>query len=183
MHVSLDGFVADSNEKIDWISVDKEMFEDVNSLVKKADTAIYGRGTFQIMDSYWPTAADHPKATKHDKDHSRWYKSAKKIVFSKTLNKSALENTTFIKNIIKEDITKLKNQAGKDIVMFASPGLASQFMNLNLIDEFWFNINPAVLGSGKPLFKDIKKKHNLSLISTKKYKSGVVLVRYKVKSS
>jgi len=84
MHVSLDGFAAGPNGEIDWIYLEDELFEDVHNIVRNADTALYGRVTYQLMRSYWPTAAKNPKATKHDIDHANWVNPAVKIVFSKS---------------------------------------------------------------------------------------------------
>src|SRR5436853_7158414 len=75
MHTSVDGFVAGLNGEMDWINVDDDMFEYAGKQTDLADTALYGRITYQMMESYWPTAADQPNATKHDIQHSRWYNS------------------------------------------------------------------------------------------------------------
>ena len=178
MHVSLDGFVAGPNGEMDWIYLDDELFEDVHDLVNTADTALFGRLTYQLMESYWPTAADSPTATKHDLDHSRWINPAPKIVFSRTLKKVEWQNTRIVKDHIADEITKLKEQPGKNLILFASPGLASTFMNLDLIDDYWFNVNPIVLGKGKPLFKDLSNMHKLKLLLSKTYKTGVVKLHY-----
>src|SRR5438132_14165262 len=66
MHVSLDGFVAGPNGDIDWVRFDDDLVEDVQALVDSADTALFGRVTYQLMESYWPTVADSPAASKHD---------------------------------------------------------------------------------------------------------------------
>ena len=178
MHVSLDHFVAGPNGEIDWIYLEDKLFEDVENMISTADTALYGRVTYQMMESYWPTAADKPTGTKHDIVHARWVNAAPKIVFSRTLKKVGWQNTRIVKDHIAEEIVKLKKQPGKNIVLFASPTLASTFMNLDLIDEYWFNVNPIVLGMGKPLFKDIDEMHKLKLLETKSYENGVVLLRY-----
>ena len=178
MHVSLDSFVAGPNGEIDWIYLDDEMFEDVHDLVNTADTALYGRVTYQLMESYRPTAADSPTATKHDHDHARWVNPAPKIVFSRTLKKAEWQNTRIVKDHIAEEIAKLKRQPGKNLILFASPSLALTFMNLGLIDEYWSNVNPVVLGKGKPLFKDISNIHQLKLLESKTYKTGVVKLHY-----
>ena len=78
MHVSLDGFTTDSKGGMDWINVDEEMFDYAEKRTRESDTALYGRGTYQIMESYWPTAADKPNATKHDLEHATWYNRVKK---------------------------------------------------------------------------------------------------------
>ncbi len=178
MHVSLDGLVAGPDGGIDWVYLDDEMFEGVHDLVSAADTALFGRVTYQLMESYWPTAASRPTATKHDIEHSSWLNPAPKIVFSRTLKKVDWQNTRIVKDHIGEEIAKLKKQPGKNLILFASPSLASTFMNLDLIDEYWFNVNPVVLGKGKPLFKDLSNMHKLKLLDSKTYKPGVVNLHY-----
>ena len=178
MHVSLDGFVAGPNGEIDWILLDDEVFDDGRDLINAGDTALYGRVTYQLMESYWPTAADSPTATKHDIDHARWVNPALKVVFSRTLKKADWQNTRIVKDHIPEEIAKLKKQPGKNMILFASPSLASTFMNLDLIDEYWFNINPIILGKGKPLFKELGDMRKLKLLGSKTYKTGVVNLHY-----
>ena len=88
VHVSLDGFVASADEgmaSLGWISLSDDMFEFVEHRIQKTDAALYGRVTYQMMESYWPSAAEQPNASPHDHAHSRWYKTARKIVLSKTL--------------------------------------------------------------------------------------------------
>lgn len=174
MHVSLDGFVAGPKGEIDWIYLDDEIFEDGENMIKTADTALYGRVTYQLMKDYWPTAADKPGATKHDIEHGRWVNAASKIVFSRTLKEVGWQNTRIVRDNIAEEVAKLKKQPGKNLILFASPTLASTFLNRDLIDEYWFNINPIILGNGKPLFKDISGMHKLNLLGAKTYDNGVV---------
>jgi len=178
MHLSLDGFVAGPNGEIDWIYLEDELFKDGHALIQTADTALYGRVTYQLMESYWPTAADSPTATKHDIDHANWVNPAMKIVFSRSLKKTDWQNTRIVKDHIAEEIAKLKEQPGKNMILFASPSLASTFMNHDLIDEYWFNVNPIILGRGKPLFKDVRSMRKLKLIGFKAYKNGVVNLHY-----
>jgi dihydrofolate reductase len=178
MHVSLDGFVAGPNGEMDWIKLGDELWDYVESVTNSADSALYGAVTYDMMESYWPTAGEKPGATKHDIKHARWANSASKYVFSKSLEKTAWENTTIIHDNIAEEMAKLKSQPGKNLLMLGSPSLAHSFMQLGLIDEFRLNINPVVIGAGKPLFKDIKDRLNLTLVESKALSSGVVALRY-----
>ena len=91
MHISLDGFVAGPNGEMDWIKVDQEIFDYVGKRISEGDTALYGRVTYQMMESYWPTAGDKPTATKHDIEHSKWYKKVHKVVLSKTMKDSRFD--------------------------------------------------------------------------------------------
>ena len=180
MHTSLDGFTTDSNGKMDWISVDEEMFDYAGQRTKVSDTALYGRGTYQIMESYWPTAADNPNATKHDIEHAAWYNQVDKVVVSKTLKGTDHPKTKIISENIAAEIRKLKEGPGKEIIMFGSPTLAHTLTEENLIDDYWVFVNPVLLGKGLPLFKDLNHTVNLKLLSNKTFVSGVVSLHYEV---
>lgn len=179
MHVSLDGFVTDPTGGIDWIRLDDEIFEDVGHLTDSADTALYGRVTFQMMESYWPTAAQSPHATQHDIQHANWVNPIPKIVFSRTLEHVAWENTRIVRADIPAEIARLKAQPGKDLLMLGSAATAHTFMQLGLIDEFRLNISPVLVGGGLPLFPNRQPLRNLHLESAKTYPSGVVGLHYR----
>jgi dihydrofolate reductase len=179
MHVSLDGFVAGPNGEMDWIKVDDEMFDYAALRTNESDTALYGRVTYQMMEAYWPTAADQPNATKHDKEHSAWYKKVDKVVLSKTMEGQQLPNTIIISNDVEHRVQALKQQAGKEIIIFGSPGASHTLMQYGLIDEFWLFVNPVLLGKGIPLFKDIQQITQLKLVTTATFASGVVCLHYK----
>jgi dihydrofolate reductase len=180
MHLSLDGFVAGPNGEMDWIKVDQEIFDHVEKRIKEGDTALYGRVTYQMMESYWPTAADQPNASKHDIEHSKWYKQAHKIVLSKTLEGSGLSNTTIISDNLSDSINAIKQQAGNDILLFGSPSATHALIQQNLIDGYWLFVNPIVLGRGIPLFVDIQDKINLNLVTTRQFSCGVTELNYTV---
>lgn len=179
MHISLDGYCAGVNGEMNWIHVDDEIFDYGGERIYSTDTALYGRKTFQMMEEYWPTAADQPNPTKHAIEHSMWYKTAKKIVLSKTLDEKNFNNTNVISNNLVEEINKLKQSTDKEILIFGSPSAGHSLMEEDLIDNYWFNVNPVILGNGIPVFKNIKRKTNLSLITSNLFSSGVVSVYYK----
>ena len=178
MHMSLDGFVARPNGEIDWIIVGNDMFDEALRQTNRSDTAIYGRVTYQLMDSYWPTAADQPNATKHDIEHSSWYKNVDKVIISRSMKDVKLPKTKVLSENIKDEIQKLKNQEGKDIVIFGSPSIFQLFMAEDLIDDCWLFVNPIVLGKGIPLFRNIDKYIKLKLEVCKVFVSGVVCLHY-----
>lgn len=179
IHVTLDGFVADKNGGIDWAIYNEEVQQDAHALHATTDTAIYGRETYEMMHGYWPTVLDNPESGESELRHARWYDAATKVVFSKTLDLKDRERTIVISDNIKEEITKLKQADGKDIWLLGSPSVAQTLMALNLIDEYRLNVNPVILGSGKPLFGTLDSKLNLELIEAKTLKGGVVSLRYK----
>jgi dihydrofolate reductase len=181
VHVSLDGFVASTDEgmaSLGWISITEDLFDYVEQRIGATDTALYGRVTYQMMESYWPTAADQPNATKHDIEHSRWYKRATKIVLSRTMQGKNLPQTKIISSNLADEISKLKQGAGSDILMFGSPTATHALMAENLIDEYWLFVNPILLGQGVPLFKGIKNRTALKLVTSKIFPSGVVCLQY-----
>jgi dihydrofolate reductase len=181
VHVSLDGFVASTDEgmaSLGWISITEDLFDYVEQRIVTTDTALYGRVTYQMMESYWPTAADQPNATKHDIEHSRWYKRATKIVLSRTMQGKNLPQTKIISSNLADEISKLKQGAGSDILMFGSPTATHALMAENLIDEYWLFVNPILLGQGVPLFKGIKNRTALKLVTSKIFPSGVVCLQY-----
>ncbi len=181
MHISLDGFTTNSKAQIDWTLADQEMFDIAGQQTLKSDTALYGRGTYEIMQAYWPTAADQPNATKHDLEHSAWYKSVQKIVVSKTLKGSEVKNAEIISKNLPDEIRKLKEVDGKGIVMFGSPTLTRSLTEENLIDEYWLFVNPILLGNGIPLFKNLSHEIRLKLKLSKTFASGVVCLHYELK--
>lgn len=182
MHISLDGFVAGPNGEMDWITINDEIFDFVEKRIGKGDTALYGRVTFQMMESYWPTAADKPNATRHDINHSRWYEDSHKIVLSKTLKEKDYKNTTIISENLTESINAIKQTPGNEILLFGSPSATHALMQQNLIDGYWLFVNPIILGNGIPLFTDQTTKTKLKLVSSHPFASGVTELSYEVDS-
>jgi dihydrofolate reductase len=180
MHVSLDGFVCGPNGEMDWIQFSDELWDYVTDITDSADTALFGEVTYHMMEDYWPTAATQPGASKHDIDHASWVNNVPKIAFSKTLQEVHWDGARIVHDHIAEEMQKLKSEPGKNLLMIGSPGLAHSFMDLGLIDEFRLNINPVVIGSGKPLFKDVKEKMNLKLVGEKTFGNGVVGLHYEL---
>jgi dihydrofolate reductase len=178
MHISLDGFVAGPNGEMNWIKVDEEIFEHVGYRISEGDTALYGRVTYEMMEGYWPTAADKPNASNHDIEHSKWYSKVHKVVLSKTLEGADLTNTTIISDGLSNRINEIKQEAGEDILLFGSPTATHSLMELGLIDGYWLFVNPIILGEGIPLFVDIKDKTKLELLSTRQFASGVTELNY-----
>ncbi len=178
MHTSLDGFVADPNGGMGWIHIDDELFDFVGKRIKTTDTALYGRVTFEMMEAYWPTAAERPGATKHDIDHSSWYAKARKVVLSRSWQGKELPNTQIISNNLEEEISKLKASTPNDILLFGSPSAGHSLLAEGLIDGYWLFVNPILLGRGIPLFKNVRETAKLKLISTNVFTSGVVSLSY-----
>jgi dihydrofolate reductase len=181
VHISLDGYISGPNGEMDWIRIDEEMFDFVKTLTDKADTAFYGRTTWEMMHNYWPTAADKPDASRHDREHSSWYMRVKKIVLSNSLKGAGIEGVEFISGDINAEVARLKSSGDKDIVIFGSPSLARILTGYNLIDEYWLFINPVILGKGKSIYPLLENRLGLSLISTRTFPCGVIALGYSLK--
>jgi dihydrofolate reductase len=169
MMVSLDGFFEGPNKELDWHAWDDEMEKYADDLLSTVDAILLGRVAYQLFADYWPSAKDSitPKMN-----------NLPKIVFSKTLEKVEWKNSRLVKKNIAEEVSKAKQQPGKDLVLFGGAGIASTFIKLGLIDEYRIIVNPLVLGCGKPLFKDIKDRLNLKLLKTKTFNCGNVILYY-----
>jgi dihydrofolate reductase len=130
------------------------------------------------MESYWPTVLNKPDAPKQSLAHAQWVENIPKIVFSRTLSEATWNNTRLIKDNIAEEIQKLKQEPGKDLAIFGSPGLSADLMNLGLIDEYKFTVHPVIVGNGLSVFRNNNAKSKLKLLETSTLKSGVVTLHY-----
>jgi dihydrofolate reductase len=178
-HMSLDGFAGDKNGGLGFLTYDEELQQYAAELVKTVGAPVYGKNTYHLMAGYWPTVLNNPKASANSLEHANWVQEIPKIVFSTTLTSADWNNTTLIKNNVVEEVNKLKQQPGKDLVIFGSPGLAKSFMNLGLIDEFKLTLHPVILGEGISLFDSNTQVSNLKLLESKTLGSGVVTLHYR----
>jgi dihydrofolate reductase len=119
-----------------------------------------------------------PNATKGEIIYSNWYNSALKIVLSKTMTNENLHNTVIINENILNEIIKIKNQPGKDILIFGSPAVTQLLMQLDLIDSYWIFVNPVIFGKGIPLFAGLANKRKLKLLATKQFSNGEIALNY-----
>jgi dihydrofolate reductase len=179
-HTSLDGFVGGPNGELDGFDASEENLEFVCKLTEESDTALFGRISYQLLESYWPTAKDRPNATKSEIKYSNWYNKAKKIVISKTMTAGNLTNTTIISGNISNEIIKIKEQAGKNILIFGSPAASQTLMQLDLIDSYWIFVNPIIFGKGIPLFAGLTNKTKLTLLTTRQFSNGEIALNYTV---
>ena len=180
MHVSLDGFVAGPKGEMDWIRVDEDIFDYAGQATQAADLALYGRVTYQMMDAYWPKAADKPTASKHDKEHSAWYNKVDKVVLSKSMAGRNIPKVTIVSEDLRSRIGNFKEMPGGDIVVFGSPRAVHALLKEDLLDEIWLFVNPVLLGEGIPMFKDIDGRKKLDLLLEKRFSTGVVTLKYAV---
>jgi dihydrofolate reductase len=176
--ISLDGFAASTDRDISWFQVNQEYFDYAGLLTSQADTAIYGRETFAMMEGYWPTAGELPDADTHEIEHSKWYNNSRKIVFSKTLPQMNQENVVILGENSVQKMAELKQNSTNNMVIFGSPSIVSLLTEAGLVDEYYIFISPTILGSGIPLFHGISKVSKLKLLDSKQLATGVVALHY-----
>ncbi|HEY5393298.1 MAG TPA: dihydrofolate reductase family protein, partial [Hanamia sp.] len=145
---------------------DDELHQHYNDLLSNGGIIIYGRITYQLMESYWPMIVKNPTGNKPTDEFAILIDNISKIVFSHTLKNVSWKNAKLAKKDIREEVLELRHQAGKDILA-GSRSLIITLLNLNLIDEFQICVQPIILGKGLPLLKNITDRINLKLLKTK----------------
>ncbi len=170
--MTLDGF-CDHTVMI----ADDEIHQHYTDLLNNSGTILYGRITYQLMESYWPTVVKKPTGNKATDDFAVSIDNISKIVYSRTLRGVDWKNTVLKNEINKEEIEALKNQAGKSILA-GSPSLIVAMSQLDLVDEYQISVQPTIIGSGLPLFRDIRDRIDLSLLNTKTFGCGAVTFYY-----
>ena len=172
--VTLDGFFEGPNRDISWHNVDDEFNKFAIEQTGAVGAILFGRVTYELMASYWPT----PAAQSDDPIVANLMNTLPKMVFSRTLQKAEWNNTRLIKDNVAEEVLKMKQGPGHDLAVFGSADLLSSLLRLGLIDEHRVMINPVLIGSGTPLFRNIDQKVNLKLVKTRTFESGNVLLYY-----
>ena len=172
INMTIDGFCDHTA-----VIADDELHENANELLKTADTILFGRITYQLMEKSWPPIVKNPTGNKSTDEFAVLIDNISKVVFSHTLKTVEWKNTRVVNNGIKEEVLKLKQQPGKNLLV-GSPGLIVELTKLNLIDEYQLSVQPIVLGRGLTLFKNIRNRIDLKLLKTKTLGSGVVVLYY-----
>jgi len=177
INMSIDGFCDHTA-----MDPDDEIHQYFNDLLSDADTLLYGRITYQLMESYWPTVVKNPTGNKPIDEFAVLIDHISKIVFSHTLKNVDWKNVRLANRGIKEEVLELKQQSGKNILA-GSRSLIVTLMQLDLIDELQLCVHPIILGNGLPLFKNINDRTNLKLVKTKIFGSGSITLYYEPVSS
>lgn len=159
---------------------DDEIHQHYTELLSSGAILLYGRITYQLMESYWPTVVKNPTGNKSMDEFAVAIDSIPKIVFSHTLKDVEWKSAKVAKGDIKEEVLKLRqslNDGSKDILV-GSRSLIITLLNLNLIDEFQLSVQPIIAGNGLPLFEHISDRINLKLLKTKTFSSGSITLYY-----
>jgi dihydrofolate reductase len=180
MQISLDGFVATKDsEPIN--SMDEEFRNFSIANLEEVDCIIFGRKTAPDFITHWASVAENP----NDPDFliAKKLTDTPKIVFSKTLANSEWANTTLAKGEIVDEINKLKKQTGNDIMVYGGAGFVSSLIKNGLIDEYYLAVNPVAIGSGLPIFKELDRKQDMTLVKSESFDCGIVLLQYEPKNN
>ena len=175
--VTLDGYFAGTGGDISWAHKDKQDAEwnaFVEDNVQGGGTLLFGRITYELMASYWPT----PLAIQNDPVVAVRMNQLPKVVFSRTLATASWKNTKLVHDSIAAEVRKMKKEPGTDMAILGSGSIVSQLAQEGLIDEFQIVVNPVVLGTGKTIFNGVKEKLALKLIKTRTFANGNVLLCY-----
>lgn len=180
MQVSLDGYIEGPNGAMDWIAYnDNEQWQSLFNQLRSVDTFILGRVMYPDYENYWDSVLNNTSSgSKNEVEYAQFAKKTHHIVFSKTLEEVKWENTQIVKNDIKDEVLRLKQQSGKDIVVLGGAKLASSFIKHDLVDEYRLIVNPVILGGGKFLYQDLGKRTDIKLVKANPLKSGAVELYY-----
>ena len=176
MQTTINGYVAQQNGKNDWMTwnPDEELIAFMNSMLDTSDILLLGRKTADKIIKFWENTAEenptHPFAKK--------IAAIPKIVFSKTLDKSIWNNTTLAKENLAEKIDSLKKQKGKDILVFGGANFVSPLIKENLIDEYYFIVNPTAISNGMTIFNSFDNVRKFTPIQAKLYPGGKIVLNY-----
>ena len=176
-HVSLDGYFVDANGGMSWAKSDQNDAE-WNAFVaenaKGDGPLLFGRVTYELMASYWPT----PMAIKNDPVVAARMNDLAKVVFSRTLDKASWKNTKLVKTGMAAAIRKMKKEPGEGMAILGSGTIVSQLTQEGLIDEYQVVVNPVILGKGRTMFDGVKERLNLKLTKTRAFGNGNVFMCY-----
>jgi len=174
IHTTLDGCVDHTKQ-----FVDEETFEYSAHLMREADVQVFGRKTYQLMVPYWPDVAKNESETEADREFARAFEATNKLVFSRTLDSAEDKNTRIVRTNLRDEILKLKQEQGKHILV-GGVDIASQLMELGLVDEYLFVVGPILAGAGRRLLEGVSlpEKLQLKLVESKVFQSGSVALRY-----
>lgn len=181
VQISIDGFISGENGEMDWLVLnwDDKLKNYVTELTTPIDCIVLGRVLAEGFIPHWANVAndeDNPEV-----EAGKKFSTTHKVVFTKTLDKSAWEHTVLAKGTLVDEIHNLKNQEGKDIIVYGGGRFVSSLIQANLIDEYHFFVNPVILGKGLPIFRTIENKLNLELVHSTPFECGITVIQYKKK--
>lgn len=175
MQISIDGMVAAQNGKT-FFNWDNEVRQYSISNAAKVDYILLGRKTAAGFIPHWKSVADNPKHA--DFEIGKVITDIPKVVFSKTLQKSEWPNATVVNEDIAHHVNQLKRQTGKDLLVYGGSGLVASLIQRNLIDDYHLLMNPVALGRGQTIFAGLADALHLTLVTSRPFSCGTILLRY-----
>jgi dihydrofolate reductase len=178
VQISVDGFIAGPSGQMDWITWEagNDFINYVTELTDSSDSMLLGRKLAEGFIPYWTNITSSPEDPQYS--FARRMVDTRKIVFSKTLDKSQWENTDLAKGDLTAEINKIKSQPGKDIIMYGGANFASSVIKAGLIDEYHLFVNPAAIGKGMAIFNTLESNQKLSFVKATPFSSGIVVLCY-----
>ncbi|CAL1518533.1 dihydrofolate reductase family protein [Chitinophaga sp. MM2321] len=175
VQMSIEGYIAGPNGEMDWLvwNWDDKLKDYVTAITDPVDCIVLGRKLAQGFIPHWASIPEQEGADKMN--------SSKKVVFTKTLDKSEWDNTVLAKGDLTDEITRLKKQDGKDIIAYGGATFVSALIQQGLIDEYHLFINPTAIGSGMAIFNKLDSKQNLTLVKATTFDCGIVVLHYEPK--
>jgi dihydrofolate reductase len=179
MQITVDGFVAGPNGELDWMTYnmdDDKLLEHINSITDSSDTILMGRKMTDGFVNYWTGVLENPESPEYA--FARKMIDYPKVVFTKTLDKSAWPNTVLATGDIVEEVNQRKNQEGKDLLVYGGAGFVSSLIKHNLIDEYHLFVNPVAIGRGMTIFREFAGKIKLKQVHAIPYECGITVHKY-----
>jgi dihydrofolate reductase len=179
MDITIDGFVAGPNGELDWMTFDwedKKLVQYLNSVIDSSDTLLMGRKMTDEFVNYWSNALKNPKSPENS--FAKKMIDVPKVVFTRTLDESRWPNTVLAKGDIVEEVNKLKNRPGKDLLVYGGAGFVSSLIKHDLIDQYHFFVYPAAIGKGLTIFSEVGRYLKLKRIDATPTESGITVINY-----
>lgn len=180
IQMTIDGFIAGANGEMDWMTFNwsDDLKEYVTQITKPVDTILLGKNLAQGFIPYWTAALNNPEP----EEGAKKMIETPKVVFSTTLKNSVWDNTIVVNGDLVDEVNKIKNQDGKDIIVYGGGTFVSTLIKAGLIDEYNLFINPVAIGNGMTIFKALDRKQHLKLTTAKQFECGVSLLCYELKN-
>ena len=178
VQITVDGFVGGPNGELDWMTfnMDDKLIEYINLITDSSDTILMGRKMTDEFVNYWAGVLENPESPEYM--FARKMVDYPKVVFTKTLDESAWPNAVLAKGDIIEEVNRLKNQPGKDLIVYGGAGFDSSLIKHNLIDEYHLFVNPVAIGRGMTIFGEFGGRFRLQQVDATPYECGITVHQY-----